>query len=179
MLRQFARRVVRSAPLLALIASACRQPAPRSAREGDSLLPRLAPRLPTGVHLDPAAPLAVIGPMPFTMRVAPEGDRVVLLLSGYRQQGVQVVDATSGRVLQDVPQPAAFLGLAFAPDGRTLYASGGNQDVVYRYDWNAGGAWLRDSVVLAVKGPRAPGTRYPAGIALSRDGRMLYVAENL
>jgi DNA-binding beta-propeller fold protein YncE len=116
--------------------------------------------------------------MPLTIRTAPEGDRVVLLLSGYREQGLQVVDATSARVLQDLPQPAAFVGLAFAPDGKALYASGGNQDVVYHYDWRAGSATLRDSLVLAVKG-RGSGRRYPAGIAVSPDGGMLHVAENL
>jgi hypothetical protein len=155
-----------------LVVAAC-QPSSQSVREGDSLITRLAPRLPTGVKLDPAAPLNPIGPMPLAMRVAPERDRVVLLLSGYREQGLQVVDAASGRVLQDVPQPAAFVGLAFSPDGRFLYASGGNQDVVYRYNWSGGRAALRDSLALAWKAPRANGTRYPAGLALSRDGQMM------
>jgi len=132
-----------------------------------------------GVRLDPAAPLATVGPMPLTMRVAPEGNRLVLSLSGYRMQGLQVVDATSGRVLQDLPQASAFIGLAFSPDGRSLYSSGGNGDVVYRYRWDAGRATLDDSLVLARKAPRADGKRYPAGLALSPDGRMLYVAENL
>ena len=132
-----------------------------------------------GVRLDPAAPQATVGPMPLTMRVAPEGDRVVLSLSGYRKQGIQVVDAVSGRVLQDLPQASAFVGLVFSADGRSLYSSGGNGDVVYRYKWEAGRATLDDSLVLAAKAPRADGRRYPAGLALSTDGRMLYVAENL
>lgn len=159
--------------------AACRQQPAQSDRGGDSLITRLPPRLPTGVTLDPAAPLSKIGPMPLTMLLAPEGDRVVVSLAGYRQQGVQVIDATSGRVIQELPQAAAFVGLAFSPDGRTLYASGGNQDVVYRYDWSRGAGTLRDSLVLAAKAPRRAGTRYPAGLALSPDGRMLYVAENL
>jgi YVTN family beta-propeller protein len=114
------------------------------------------------------------------MRLAPEGDRVVVILSGYSRQGLQVLDAATGRVLQDITQPAAFVGLAFSPDGRTLYASGGNQDVVYRYNWTNGRAALRDSIVLARKTtPRAAGTRYPAGLVVAPDGRTLYVAENL
>jgi YVTN family beta-propeller protein len=137
-------------------------------------------RLPTGVRLDPAAPLHTVGQMPLAMVDAPEGDRVVLLLNGWRDQGIQVVHRATGRVLQTIPLPASFLGLAFAPDGRSLYAAGGNTDVVYRFEWRNGAAALRDSVVLHPRAtPRANGVRYPGGLAFARDGGRLYVAENL
>jgi len=132
-----------------------------------------------GVRLDPAAPLAPVGPMPLTMRVAPDVDRIVLSLSGYREQGLQVVDAASGRVLQNLPQASAFIGLAFSPDGHSLYSSGGNDDVVYHYRWDGGRATLDDSVILAPKSARAEDRRYPSGLAVSPDGRTMYVAENL
>lgn len=135
--------------------------------------------LPTGVVLDPAGPTFDIGPLPLNMRVSPEGDRAVMLLSGWRMQGIQVVDPVSQDVVQTLEQDAAFVGLAFSADGSTLYASGGNQDVVYLYDWSNGTASLQDSLILAEKEPGAPGTRYPAGLALSPDGTHLYVAENL
>ena len=135
--------------------------------------------LPTGVHLDPAGVSTDVGSLPLAALSSPDGRQVVLLLSGWREQGVQVVDRATGTLVQSLPQTAAFLGIAFAPDGRTLYASGGNQDVVYRYDWANGRASLRDSLILAAKAPRADGTRYPAGLAPSPDGRWLYVAENL
>ena len=73
--------------------------------------------------------------MPLSMIPSPDGRKLVLLLNGYREQGVQVVDRATGRIEQTLVQPAAFLGLAFSPDGGTLFASGGNQDVVYRYSW--------------------------------------------
>jgi len=117
--------------------------------------------------------------MPLAMAVAPGGDRIVVLLNGWREQGFQVVDRASGRVLQNVSQAAAFIGVAFSPDGRTLYVSGGNQDVVYRYAWQNGTASLTDSLVLRARRARAPGKSYPAGIAPSADGRLLYVVENL
>jgi YVTN family beta-propeller protein len=118
--------------------------------------------------------------MPLAMLDAPEGDRVVLLMNGWRDEGVQVVERGTGRVLQSLALPALFLGLQFSPDGRTLYASGGNGDVVYRLDWSGRAATLRDSIVLQAKRrPAANGSRYPAGLALSRDGRTMYVAENL
>ena len=134
--------------------------------------------LPTGVRLDPAAASIPLGSMPLAMAVSPAGDRIVVLLNGWREQGFQVVDRASGRVLQTVAQAAAFIGVAFAPDGKTLYVSGGNQDVVYRYTWQNGMASLADSIVLRVKRARS-GTSYPADIVPSRDGHFLYAAENL
>ena len=166
-----------SVVLLAALA-ACRPQPPGSPREGDPISsePR---RLPTGVTLDPAGRSFPVGQMPLAMIPAPEGDRVVLLLNGYRDEGVQVVEPATGRVLQTLVQPAAFIGLAFDAAGKRLYASGGNQDVIYRYDWSGGAATRADSIVLAAKPRSSPGTRYPAGLALSRDDRYLYVAENL
>lgn len=117
--------------------------------------------------------------MPLAMALAPGGARGIVILGGWREQGVQVVESATGRVLQTLIQPAAFVGVAFSPDGRSFFASGGNQDVVYRYAWDGEAAQLADSIVLAIKAAGAGGSRYPAGLAISRDGRTLFVAENL
>jgi YVTN family beta-propeller protein len=138
-----------------------------------------APRLPTGVRLDPAGRSTDAGSLPLAMIPSPDGKRLVLLLNGYRDQGVQVIDRATGEVTQTLVQPAAFLGLAFSPDGKRLYASGGNDDVVYVYDWADGRATAADTLVLAVRQKGSAGTRYPAGIGVSPDGRTIYVAENL
>ncbi len=156
---------------------ACGRPSPSDTRTGDDLAD--APRLPTGVRLDPDGRSTGLGSMPLGMALSPDGRRIAVLLSGWREQGVQVVDAASGRILQQLPQPAAFLGIAFSPDGQSLFASGGNEDAVYRYAWGVDGATLRDTLSLGEKRPNRPGTRYPAGLAVSGDGRALYVAENL
>jgi YVTN family beta-propeller protein len=135
--------------------------------------------LPTGRTLDPAGVVWPVGSMPLAMTLSPSGREIVVLLNGWREQGVQVVDRATGRILQMVPQAAAFLGLAFSPDGRTLYTSGGNQDVVYRYAWSEGRATLTDSIIIEPKAVGKNGKRYPAGLTLSPDGTRLYVAENL
>jgi len=177
------RGTVRSSRLLAALAvstivlAACRpggtsvRPAPQAPASR---------QLPTGALLDPAAPSFPVGNMPLAILPAPgPAGRCVLLLSGWREQGVQVIDTNTRRVLQTLPQPGAFLGLAFSPDGRTLYASGGDDDAIWRYDWSDGAAVFRDRLVLSQKEPGSPGRRYPAGLALSSDGTRLYVAENL
>jgi DNA-binding beta-propeller fold protein YncE len=164
---------------LTLIANACGSPSPLVEAGISAQDPSGARRLPTGARLDPAGVSHDLGSMPLAMTLSPEGDRVLVLLNGWREQGIQVVDRASGRVLQTIPLPAVFLGITFSPDGKSLYVSGGNEDVIYRFDWQGGQATLADSIALAVKQKGKNGTRYPAGIAISRDGRTLYAAENL
>ncbi|MFL5610339.1 MAG: SMP-30/gluconolactonase/LRE family protein [Gemmatimonadaceae bacterium] len=163
----------------AVAVAGCSSPSPRAAAAIAAQDPSGVRRLPTGAQLDPAGASYDVGPMPLAMILTPEKNRLIVLLNGWREQGIQVVDRRSGQVLQTVALPAVFLGVAFAPDGKALYVSGGNQDVIYRFDWNGERATLVDSIALAVKQPRRSGTRYPAGIAISPDGRSLYTAENL
>src|SRR5215470_14745713 len=126
-------------------------------------------RLPTGACLDPAGRSFTVGNMPLAMVLSPEGDRIVVSLSGWRRQGLQIIDRDTGAVVHTISQAGAFLGLAFSKDGRMLYASGGNEDVIYRYAWRDKQASLVGAIVLAQKEPKKDGTRFPAGIALSRD----------
>ena len=138
-----------------------------------------AARLPTGLRLDTVGTTSDLGNLPVRIVPAPDGRHLIVLLSGWREQGLQVVDRESGRVVQTLPQAAAFFGLVFSPDGKELYASGGNEDVVYRYAWENGEARPNGKLVLAAKEADKDATRYPAGLAISPDGRRLYVAENL
>jgi DNA-binding beta-propeller fold protein YncE len=136
-------------------------------------------RLPTGAHLDPAGRSFDVGSMPLAMALSPDGKRIAILLNGWREQGVQILDRGNGEIVQNISQPAAFLGLTFSPDGKSLYASGGNEDVVYRYSWTDGRAEAAEIIALANKPKDKPGTRYPGGIGLSHDGKTMYVVENL
>jgi YVTN family beta-propeller protein len=139
-------------------------------------------RLSTGARLDPAGRSIPVGNMPLSGVLSPDGKHLVLALSGWRQQGIDIVSLATSAVIQHVEQPGAFVGLAWGSDGRSLYVAGGSADVVYRYTWSpnaAKPATLADSVVLGHGASGQPGTRYPAGIGISPDGRLLYVAENL
>jgi YVTN family beta-propeller protein len=136
-------------------------------------------RLPTGATLDPVAPSVQLGSMPLAVAAHPGGRYVVALLNGWREQGIQVFDRRSGQVVQTVHLPAVFLGLTFNHSGDTLFVSGGYRDAIYEFVWDNGRARLIDSIALTSRGGAPRGQHYPAGIALSADGRTLYVAENL
>ncbi len=133
----------------------------------------------TGARLDPVGRAVELGNMPLAMVRAPRGDKLVVSLSGWREQGVQVVDLATARVTQTLAQPAAFYGLAFSSTGRDLYASGGNDDAIYCYAWNDTTAVFQRKIVLGTQKADKTGSRYPAGIAFSTRGSLLYVAENV
>jgi YVTN family beta-propeller protein len=139
----------------------------------------LATILSTGAELRPAGSMIDVGNLPLSMTLSPDARSVVVVLSGQRQMGFQIVDLASGGVRQTVPLRAAFLGAAFSRDGKSLFVSGGEDDVVHAYSWNGTeAAFVRDiDLRLSDKDPK--GSHYPAGIATSPDGRFLYVAENV
>ncbi|HEV3459550.1 MAG TPA: alkaline phosphatase family protein [Thermoanaerobaculia bacterium] len=134
--------------------------------------------LPTGLRLDPVGEVVDLGSMPLAMALAPGGKQIVVLLAGWREQGIQVVDLASRRVTQTLPQQSAFQGLAFARDGRRLFVSGGNEDSVVCYSWRDGTAAFERKIPLRDSQSQKPGSRYPAGLAVSARGSHLYVAEN-
>jgi DNA-binding beta-propeller fold protein YncE len=136
--------------------------------------------LPTGVRLDPAGEAVNLGSLPINLVIAPERDKAVVVLSGWREQGLQVVDLKTRRVTQTLLQDGAFYGAAFSPDGHRLCVSGGNTDLLFVYAWKNGMATLEHKVELAkVKTEDGTGTSYPAGLAFSPNGKFIYVAENV
>src|SRR5690349_15694723 len=92
----------------------------------DDVATKFTDPLPTGVRLDAVGEAIELGSVPLGMAIASGGDKVAVVLSGWREQGLQVVDLKSLRVTQTLEQPAAFLGVAFSQDGKELYVSGGN-----------------------------------------------------
>ena len=136
--------------------------------------------LPTGVRLDPVGDAVALGSLPLNVVVARNGDKAVVVLSGWREQGIQIVDLKTRMVTQTLTQDGAFYGAAFSPDGHTLYVSGGNTDKLFAYAWKDGTATFANAFELAkAKTADGTGTSYPAGLAVAPNGKCVYVAENV
>jgi YVTN family beta-propeller protein len=86
----------------------------------------------------------------------------------------------SPQLTQVIQQTNSHVGLVFSPDGSTLYAAGGRDDVVYVYAKN-GTAWsLTGKIALnhSNKGLGIGVSPNASGLGISADGKTLVVANN-
>jgi YVTN family beta-propeller protein len=106
-------------------AAPARAPAPH--RSMPHTLPGGGAELPNGWRITPAGrPVAETGDLVLKMVASPDGKVIVAGHGGYLAHGLTVLDATTHKVVQEVPLKTAWLGLSWSGDGRTLYVSGGN-----------------------------------------------------
>ena len=95
----------------------------------------------------------------------------------------------SPALLQVLKQTNAHVGLVFAPDGGTLYATGGSDDAVYVYTRSGSSFSSAGSIPLGHYPPGATGNARQkglgigvqpnaAGLDVSADGKTLVVANN-
>jgi DNA-binding beta-propeller fold protein YncE len=135
---------------------------------------------------------------PNALALSPDGK--LLVTAGLTRELIAVNPAT-GKILQHVPFPAdkaqpmpaladgiigtnqqaklSFTGLVFSPDGSRIYLSNVNGDIkVFGVGKDATISPLFSIGLPGVKASRRTND-IPAGIAVSRDGKKIYVAGNL
>ena len=154
---------------------------------------------PVNQRVTPAGALIELpGLRPNALALSPDGK--LLAISG-RVHELLVLEPATGKILQHVPFPAdktaehapisplifnphqqaqlSYTGLAFSPDGSRIYLANVNGDIKVF----AVGRDRKVSPLFSIPLPRAtaPYRTYeiPAGIAVSPDGRKIYVALNL
>jgi hypothetical protein len=146
-----------------------------------------------------------IAGMAVRSQLSPDGTTLAVITAGqnslYRPDGtvdtanstqyVFIYEVTTNTpvVKQVIKQANAHVGLVFAPDGNTLYAAGGNDDVVHVYEKTATGFTAATPIALGHLAPGATGSARNRGIGvnvqpnaggmdLSADGATLVVANN-
>ncbi|MFL5254522.1 MAG: WD40 repeat domain-containing protein, partial [Rhodopila sp.] len=129
--------------------------------------------------------------------LSPDGKTLAVMTSGYNtlddKQGNLLGNGAEFVILYDVSSPRApakkqtlrppntFVGLAFSPDGKTLYVSGGNDDQVLIYTQSGGQFAQSGTIPLGHNKIGVSVAQYPqaGGIAVSPDGSLLAVANTL
>src|SRR5262249_20599118 len=82
--------------------------------------------LPNGWRLTPIGKSIETNDMILTTTAAPDGLAVIALHAGFNPHGLVVVDTKTEEVVQRIPLKSAWYGLAWSPDGKRLFVSGGN-----------------------------------------------------
>ncbi|WP_426059644.1 alkaline phosphatase family protein [Hymenobacter sp. B1770] len=110
--------------------------------------------LPNGWKLSPAGALTPLGDLPLNLQISPDGRLAAVVNAGWGENSVQLLEVATGKLLDTRVVPAAWMGLAFAPDGRSLYASGGQHNRIHSF--RVEGQKLRpdSALVLGDKWPK-------------------------
>ncbi|MEE9166806.1 MAG: bifunctional YncE family protein/alkaline phosphatase family protein [Candidatus Neomarinimicrobiota bacterium] len=152
--------------------------------------PRLSPRLLPGLtddgkvllpnqwSLKPSGKQMLIGDLPLNTVFSPDGRFLVITHGGYGPNEIVVVRVSENggedKIISRVELDNLWYGIAFSPDGKRLFATGGKDDIIYQFDFNEG--YLNNRRDIDVFEERK--TILPSGIAVASDGNTLYVANN-
>jgi YVTN family beta-propeller protein len=128
--------------------------------------------LPNGWRLTPVGKSLPLGDLPLNIAVSPSKRLAAITNNGESDQTIQLVDIDREVILDSIIIRKAWLGLTFSDDGRYLYASGGNDNMIVRYEIRNNRLSVSDSIII---GKPWPVRISVAGIALDDSKNRLYV----
>jgi DNA-binding beta-propeller fold protein YncE len=131
-------------------------------------------QLPNQWRLNPAGRQIEVGDLPLNIQLHPTGQFAAVLHCGMREHEVAILDLNpvARKIVSRVTIPQGFYGLAFSPDGRQVYASGGEFDRVHVWDFDKG--LLHNARTVDIKSGAQ--RMVAGGLALDPAGRELFVA---
>lgn len=141
-----------------------------------------AAQLPNGRQIAPQGAWINVAPFPFALAVRPDGQQIVIPSIGWpfslniidRPDSDQPRVTTTPATAKNDPAVQVHAGVAYSPDGLSIYDATGNSGAVDVYSTEP---WKRIARI-DLNGPTA-GVSYAesfaATLTLSRDGRFLYV----
>jgi len=163
--------------LLYLLTACCLVSATQAQETKEDLIKKKV-LLPNGWTLTPVGKNLQLGDLPLNIAVSSSHRLLAVTNNGQSTQTLQLIDAAKEVVLDSVIIPKSWLGLKFSADDKYLYASGGNDNFILKYEVNGQpgpghpGLVLADSIVLGKKWPEKIS---PAGIEIDDRRHLLYV----
>ncbi|HTN39008.1 MAG TPA: beta-propeller fold lactonase family protein [Arachidicoccus sp.] len=134
-------------------------------------------RLPNGWSLSPVGKSTPLGDLPLNMVVSPKGRYLAVTNNGQSIQSIQLFDAKTDTQLDNVEIPKSWAGLAFSQDEQYLYASGGDNNCIYRYQIKNQHLFLKDTFLLGAPFPME--NISPTGISIDNKRNLLYTVTKL
>lgn len=105
--------------------------------------------LSNGWKLSPVGTHTEVGLMPLNMVLTKDGKYAITSNSGADRHTLSVIEIASRKEVQRLVIDKTFRGLFLNETDHELYASGGNNNCVYTYQFQDGRLQLRDSVLLS------------------------------
>lgn len=127
--------------------------------------------LPNGWSLTPAGKSLPLGDLPLNIALSPSGKIAAVTNNGQSTQTIQLIDVENEVVLDSVIIGKSWLGLVFSDDGKYLYASGGNDNIIIRYSIDDKQLTPSDTIVIGSPWPEKISI---AGLALDDPGNLVY-----
>ena len=131
--------------------------------------------LPNGWRIAPAGRHVMVGDLPLAMLVSPDGRWALVSNNGYAKPTLTIVDLKSLSVLEKTEVADAWLGLAWHPDHKRIFVSGGADGNVREFLWEFGKLKLGKTLAVGTAIPEG----FLGGIAVAPDGGRLYAVDVL
>ena len=156
--------------LLIIALAACKNVPNRSNTNNFQELVQSRVTLPNGWSLTPIGKSLPLQDLPLNLIVSPSKKYMAVTNNGQSTQSITLLNAKTEQILDDKTIEKSFLGLAFSPDEKHLYASGGNDNkiLIYKILNNK----LEDAGEIVLEKPW-PEKVSPAGLCATKD--LIYV----
>jgi YVTN family beta-propeller protein len=127
--------------------------------------------LSNGWSITPVGDMVPLGDLPLNIAVSPSGKLLAVTNNGQSTQQVMLFDGESFALLDSVEMGKSWLGLVFSGDGKSLYASGGNDNWIVRFSIENKRLIAADTFRLGEPWPKKI---WVAGIELDEERQLLY-----
>jgi DNA-binding beta-propeller fold protein YncE len=131
--------------------------------------------LPNGWKIQPAGRHIPLDDLPLEMVESQDGRYLIVTNSGYSPPKLTVVDLKQFYIQDRVEIKNAWLGLAFSPDDKILYASTGGDGSVQKFEFDKGKLKQTSNITLT----KPIGTSFVGGIAAHSDKKRIYAVQIL
>ncbi|RDC66156.1 Non-specific serine/threonine protein kinase [Adhaeribacter pallidiroseus] len=129
--------------------------------------------LPNGWSLSPVGRSVPLGDLPLNMQVSPSRKLLAVTNNGQSKQTVQLIDPVNEKLLDEKVIAKSWYGLKFSQDNKTLFASGGNDNVILAYGIKNNKFSTTDTLRLGLAWPKDK--IGPTGIDIDNARQRLYV----
>lgn len=160
---------------LCILAFACVASASFAQKPKTALSAQLAAKrvtLPNGWKLSPHGKSVSLGDLPLNLAVSPNKAYIVATNNGQSIQSLQLFNVAKKEIVDSKEIPKSWYGLKIASDNKTVYASGGNDNVILVYTIDHDQLVPKSKIALS-ENPKA--IISPAGIEIDDANKTLYV----